>query len=99
MSLRRTTAGKESASSSPRFYEKYSRLNTPEEKRQMSKLRRRRKKSKEKMKSKVQKLKSEVISQTNLPKQAEISVSKYKEHIGRDGGGNFTRGERHYKNL
>ena len=37
-------AGKESASSSPRRYEKYSRLNTPEEKRQMSKLRRKRKK-------------------------------------------------------
>ena len=34
------------------------------------------------MKSKVQKLKSEVISQTNLRKQAEISVSKYK-HISR----------------
>ena len=58
---------------------KLSRENTPQEKRTMNKLRRKRKKCKKKLRAKVQELKKEVSSETVLRKQAERSVSTYRQ--------------------
>lgn len=58
---------------------KYSRENTSEEKRRMNKLRRKRKRCKKKMKTKLQQLKREVSSEIELRKQAERSVTTYRQ--------------------